>query len=152
MKKLLIAAMFATSMGSIAAPAMAATEVIVVRKAPPPLRHEATPHARQGYVWAPGYWKWTGHRYAWVKGSYVKARKGYHWSAPAWQERDGRWQFARGEWRPGDRDGDGIPNRYDRDRRNDSDRDGVPNGRDRDRDNDGVPNRHDERPDNPRRN
>jgi hypothetical protein len=152
MKKLLIAAMFATSLGSIAAPAMAATEVIVVRKAPPPLRHEATPQPRRGYVWAPGYWKWSGHRYSWIKGSYVKARNGYHWSAPSWQERDGRWQFARGEWRRGDRDGDGIPNRYDRDRRPDADRDGVPNGRDRDRDGDGVPNRHDDRPDNPRRN
>jgi hypothetical protein len=147
MKKLLIAAILATSIGSLAAPAMAATEIIVVRKAPPAPRHEVVPAARHGYVWAPGYWNWNGHRYAWVKGKYVKARAGYHWSAPSWQERDGRWQFNRGAWQRGDRDRDGVPNRFDRDR----DNDGVPNRYDRDRDNDGVPNRHDDRPDNPRR-
>lgn len=151
MKKLLIAAMFAASLGSIAAPAIAATEIIVVRKAPPAPRHEVMPAARHGYVWTPGYWNWTGHRYAWVKGKYVKARAGYHWNAPRWQERNGRWQFAHGEWQRGDRrvdsDRDGVPNRYDRDR----DNDGIRNQHDRDRDNDGVPNRHDDRPDNPRR-
>ncbi len=46
-----------------------------------------------------------------------------------------------------DRDGDGVPNRYDRDR----DGDGVPNRYDRDRDGDGVPNRFDTRPNNPYR-
>lgn len=89
----------------------------------------------------------------------MRARTGYHWSQPTWHERDGRWEFARGEWRRGDRDGDGIPNRVDRTpngqrdyhRVPDRDRDGVPNRVDRDRDGDGVPNRHDDRPDNPRR-
>ena len=50
-----------------------------------------------------------------------------------------------------DFDGDGVPNRYDRDH-HDRDRDGVSNRYDRDRDGDGVPNRHDRRPDNPYRN
>jgi hypothetical protein len=52
-----------------------------------------------------------------------------------------------------DRDGDGVPNRYDRvyNPRWDRDGDGVPNGRDRhdnrrhDRDGDGIPNRYDRR-------
>ena len=52
--------------------------------------------------------------------------------------RDGPPPAARGM---GDRDRDGIPNRYDRD-----------NGNRHDRDGDGVPNRDDRRPDNPRRN
>ena len=59
---------------------------------------------------------------------------------------DGRWVMRPGGWHReryayyeprrgyGDRDRDGIPNRYDRDR-----------------DNDGVPNRYDERPNNPNR-
>jgi hypothetical protein len=52
-----------------------------------------------------------------------------------------------------DRDGDGVPNRYDRlyNPRWDRDGDGIPNGRDRhdnrrhDRDGDGIPNRYDRR-------
>ncbi|UGQ48295.1 hypothetical protein [Massilia endophytica] len=147
MKKLLIAAMIAGSMGSIAVPMTASADVIVVRTAPPAPRHESIPPARRGYVWTPGYWNWNGHRYVWVKGKYVRARAGYNWSEPVWMERDGRWEFQRGEWRRGDRDHDGIPNRYDRDR----DNDGVPNRYDRDRDNDGVPNRYDDRPNNPNR-
>ena len=55
----------------------------------------------------------------------------------------------RGYYGYGDRDRDGVPNRYDRDR--DRDRDGVPNRYDRDRDGDGVPNRSDRRPGDPRR-
>ena len=45
----------------------------------------------------------------------------------------------------GDRDRDGIPNRFDRDR----DNDGVRNRSDRDRDGDGAPNRLDRQPNNP---
>ncbi len=167
MKKLLIAAMLAASVGTIAVPLTASADVIVVRKAPPEPRHEHVPAARRGYVWTPGYWDWNGRRHVWHKGQYVKARAGYHYNAPAWHERDGRWEFSRGEWRhgDGDRDGDGIPNRVDRDRNGDGipnhmqqndrqrdrDRDGVPNRVDRDRDGDGVQNRHDDRPDNPNR-
>ncbi|WP_338760783.1 YXWGXW repeat-containing protein [Massilia sp. METH4] len=153
MKKLLIAAMFAASLGAVGAPALAATEIVVVRKAPPPPRHEVVPQARHGYVWTPGYWNWNGHRYAWVRGKYVKARAGYHWAAPSWRERDGRWQLTRGAWQRGDRDHDGIPNRYDRHHGVGSDRGGIASRHDRriDSDRDGVPNRLDARPDNPRR-
>ncbi len=63
----------------------------------------------------------------------------------------------------GDRDHDGIPNRYDRHNDNgawgDRDHDGIPNKFDRhndngawgDRDHDGVPNKFDSRPNNPYR-
>jgi hypothetical protein len=56
----------------------------------------------------------------------------------------------------GDRDRDGIPNRYDNynnqaqvPNRRDQDRDGIPNRYDRDRDGDGVPNQWDRAPANP---
>jgi len=45
-----------------------------------------------------------------------------------------RWGYRAGNWSRGDRDHDGIPNRYDRDR-----------------DGDGVPNRFDRAPNNPYR-
>ena len=110
------------------------TEVIVVQKAPPPLRREAVPAARRGYEWIPGYWNWTGRRYVWTKGRYEKVRRGYVYARPEWRRGDNGWTMERGGWRRGDRDHDGVPNRMDRDR-----------------DNDGVPNRADARPNNPNR-
>ncbi|MGJ7507806.1 thrombospondin type 3 repeat-containing protein [Variovorax sp. GT1P44] len=71
----------------------------------------APPPPSRGYIVTPGY--------AYVQPGYVQRGPGY----------DGR--HHRGY---GDRDHDGIPNRYDRDR-----------------DGDGVPNRYDSRPDNPYR-
>ena len=128
------------------------TEVIVVQKAPPALRSERVPAARRGFEWVPGYWDWNGRRYTWVAGHYEKVRPGYVYARPEWRrDRDG-WVLERGGWRhgervAGDRDRDGVPNRYDRDR----DNDGVRNSVDRDRDNDGIPNRADARPNNPNR-
>jgi hypothetical protein len=96
-------------------------------------------------------------------------------AAPRWVHYDGRSTQYSSRW---DRDGDGIPNRYDRTpygrRFVDSDGDGIPNRYDRtpygrrfadndrygrwhyggprwDRDGDGVPNRYDARPNNPYR-
>jgi hypothetical protein len=143
MKKLLIAAMLAGSLGSITVPAISA--VVIVREAPPPLRAERVPAPRRGYVWAPGHWEWRNHHHAWVGGTWLRARHGYAYRAPTWQERDGRWAMSRGTWVRGDRDGDGIPNRYDN-RPNNPNNSPV-----RDRDGDGVPNRADSRPDNPNR-
>jgi len=65
--------------------------------APPPPRHEAAPRPRRGMVWVPGHW--------------VKARPGYHYRPHRWEERDGRWRMQPGGW---DRDGDGVPDRHDR--------------------------------------
>ncbi|MES2742629.1 MAG: YXWGXW repeat-containing protein [Pseudomonadota bacterium] len=136
----------------------AAQQPLYVREAPPPPRYEPVPHPRHGYVWTPGHWEWRGHRHDWVGGMWVAERPGYVYRAPAWRQREGGWSMDRNGWERngwehngrarGDRDHDGIPDRYDRDR----DNDGVPNRHDRDRDGDGVPNRHDARPDNPRRN
>ena len=112
MKKLLIAAMLAGSLGSVTLPSSAA--VIVVQTAPPPPRAERMPEARRGYVWVPGYWDWRGNRHVWVKGSWMRERRGYTYQQPKWEERDGHWQMQRGNWKRGDRDGDGVPNRVDR--------------------------------------
>jgi len=116
------------------------TEVIVVEKAPPPMRREAVPAARRGYEWIPGYWNWTGRRYTWVGGHYERVRHGYVYARPEWRRGDNGWVMERGGWRNGprgDRDGDGIPNGVER--------------ANRDRDGDGVRNRDDARPNNPNR-
>jgi hypothetical protein len=150
-------------------PAMAQVNVII-GAAPPPMRYEAVPVARRGYVWSQGHWEWNGHRHHWIPGVWLAERPGYAYSAPVWYEDHGRWQMRPAAWSRGghDRDGDGIPDRFERPRggdrdhdgvpdrferpHGDRDRDGVPNRYDHDRDGDGVPNRNDRAPDNPRRN
>lgn len=130
-RKLMLAAILAGSLGSIATPASA---VIYVRIAPPEPRVEIMPQPRRNYTWAAGHWEWRNRRHVWVAGSWLRDRRGHHYNQPAWAERDGRWYMTRGNWQRGDRDGDGIPNRVDRDR-----------------DGDGVRNTQDRRPDDPRR-
>ena len=85
--------------------------VVVQYQALPPPRHEAVPHPRRGMVWVPGHWEWRGHRHVWQQGHWVKARQGYHYREPRWVEHGGRWNMQPGGW---DRDGDGVPNRRDR--------------------------------------
>jgi hypothetical protein len=102
--------------------AMAAQDTfVVVRTAPPAPRHEFVPAARRGYEWAPGYWNWNGHRHVWVKGHWERARAGYVFHRPEWKQDEHGWRFERGGWQHGelaaarrDRDGDGVPNRFDR--------------------------------------
>jgi hypothetical protein len=112
MKKVILAAMLAASLGSFAVPAFTAERG--VRIAPPPPREEVISQERRGHVWAPGHWEYKNGKYKWKKGHWVKARRGYHYSEPRWIERDGRWFMERGAWRRGDRDGDGVSNRRDR--------------------------------------
>lgn len=102
--------------------------------APPPPRYEAVPRARRGQVWVAGHWEWQGRRHVWKSGYWLKARPGYAYSAPRWEQRGGRWVMQEGRW---DRNGNGVPDRYERPR---------------DRDHDGVPNRYDRNPNNPYRN
>jgi len=140
MKKTLIAALLASSIGAVALPAAAE---IYVNIAPPAPRYEVVPAPRAGYVWAPGYWDWRGHRHVWVRGHWERERHGYYWHPNRWIERDGHYVLEKGRW---DRE------RFAENRgRGDRDHDGVPNRYDRDRDNDGVPNKYDRRPDNPNR-
>jgi WXXGXW repeat (2 copies) len=121
---------------------------------PPPMRYEAVPAPRSGYVWAAGHYELVNDQYVWRPGQWMTARPGYRYVAPRWAQVGNRWQYTPSRW---DRDGDGIPNRYDRtDNRNgpygDRDHDGIPNKYDRhdnrsqaqnpfgDRDHDGIPN------------
>lgn len=91
-------------------------DVIIIKQAPPPLRREAVPAARRGHDWVPGYWNWNGRRHEWVAGHWEKVRPGYTYQRAEWRrDRDG-WHLERGGWRHAskrDRDGDGVPNRYD---------------------------------------
>ena len=110
MKKLILGSLVAATLAASAMPAAARTD-IVVNVAPPPLRYEVVPAPRVGYVWVPGYWDWRRHRHVWVAGHWTRHRHGYVYAPAAWVERDNRWYYRGPRW---DRDGDGVPNRYDR--------------------------------------
>jgi hypothetical protein len=122
---------------AILTPAAAQVDFSInIATAPPPPRYEVVPAPRPGYVWAPGYWHWDGHRHNWMAGHWETQRVGYRYVQPRWERyyeggRE-RWRYSAARW---DRDGDGIPNRYDRrDDRGaygDRDHDGIPNYRDR---------------------
>lgn len=130
--KSLIAATAAVLIGTAAfAPVQAQaqtrmhTEVVVVHKAPPAPRHEVMPAARRGYDWVPGYWNWNGRRHVWVSGHWERNRPGYAWQPAQWRRDGNGWHLERGHWRHlervtarRDRDGDGVPNRYDERPRN----------------------------------
>ena len=130
----------AAAFGGMAVPATASAEVnVYLRVPPPPVRYEVRPAPRRGYVWIAGYWDVRYNRPHWRAGHWERARAGYHYAPATWVQRNNRWELQRGGWRRGDRDRDGIPNRYDRD----IDGDGVANRYDRDRDGDGIANRYD---------
>ncbi len=114
-KKSLVAALCAASLGAVALPLTANADTrIYLRTAPPELRHEAIPAARKGYIWVPGYWNARNNRHVWQTGHWERHRSGHHYVAPTWVQRENRWELQRGRWNRGDRDGDGVPNRFDR--------------------------------------
>ena len=112
LKRILLAAAIAASFGTISAPVLARD--IIVQVAPPAPRQETVPQARRGQVWAPGHWEWNGRRYVWAQGHFVRERRGYAYHEPRWEERNGKWHYSAGNWRRGDRDGDGVRNGNDR--------------------------------------
>ncbi len=161
-KSILAAAMIAGSLIGIASTAQAVPAVVApsgpvyygptvyVQPAPPAPVYEAIPAARAGYSWSPGYYEFRGNQYVWTSGRWIENHQGYAWQQPHWQQRgDGSWVLVGGQWvrtdnlarnddwrrgPNGDRDGDGILNRFDNDR-----------------DGDGVMDQYDNFPNNPNR-
>lgn len=121
-RKLLLGALAAAAIGVMPLPSLADTG-IYVDIAPPSPRYEVEPAPRAGFVWVPGFWDWRGHRHVWVKGRFEREHHGMYWHPNRWVQHEGRWSLEHGHWdrerfaeneRRGDRDGDGVPNRFDR--------------------------------------
>jgi len=128
------------ALGAIVAPGLAAARTYVeVDVAPPAPRYEVIPEARVGYVWAPGYYRWEGGRHIWTPGRWMAERVGYRWIPDRWERGPNGWYHVAGSW---DRNGNGIPDKYER---------RAEGGSWGDRDHDGVPNRYDSQPYNPYR-
>jgi hypothetical protein len=124
LRKLILATLATASIGAAAIPASAEIG-IWVNEAPPAPRHEVIPAPRAGYVWEPGYYDYRGHHYAWTEGHWVREKHGMFYHPTHWVQRDGRWTKEGGRWDKeryvenheyrgnGDRDHDGVPNKYD---------------------------------------
>ncbi|HWU75348.1 MAG TPA: hypothetical protein VN043_02495 [Rhodanobacter sp.] len=86
-------------------PVLAAGQVSIgvgvgIGVAPPAPRYERAPPPRHGYVWAPGYWRWSGraHRHVWVGGHWEHNHPGHHYHPAHWVQRGHHWRFQDGYW------------------------------------------------------
>jgi hypothetical protein len=82
----------------VSTPAAQAHGRVIIGVAPPALRVEVAPRPRAGYVWSPGYWRWSAGRHVWVGGYWVPARPGWRWVPPHWTAYHGRWRYEPGHW------------------------------------------------------
>jgi hypothetical protein len=74
-----------------------AAEDIVVDISPPAPRVEHQPPHRDGYVWAPGFWEWSGGSFHWTSGTWISERRG-HWVADHWDQVGTQWHYVKGRW------------------------------------------------------
>ena len=99
-RNLLIAS--AVAAAAATSPAIARDSVTLsINVGPPPPRVEYVPAPRVGYVWAPGYWNWNGHKHVWVKGRYLRERHDARWVPDRWDNDNGRWTLRHGYWSHG---------------------------------------------------
>lgn len=83
--------------GLVAAPAHAQINLNIT-VGPPALQYESVPVMQPGYVWAPGYWGWSGERHVWMRGRPIMQREGYRWDPDGWDHRDGKYFRKAGHW------------------------------------------------------
>lgn len=74
---------------------------VYVAEAPPSVRVEAqTVSPGPGYIWTPGYWRWSGTSYVWVSGSWNRPpRVSAVWVRGHWVHRARGWVWVPGHWR-----------------------------------------------------
>lgn len=96
-RTLLLSSLFVV--GAATTPAQAQLSVNI-SLAPPASHYEAVPVIAPGYIWAPGYWAWSGERHVWVRGRPIMQRAGYRWEPDRWEQRgdhyyrhEGRWEY-----------------------------------------------------------
>jgi hypothetical protein len=89
--------------GWIASAGTASAAAVYVRIAPPrPVVERVAVAPRPGYVWAGGYYRWSGRAYVWVPGQWLRPpRARAVWVAPRWDYVPARhsYVFVAGFWR-----------------------------------------------------
>lgn len=66
--------------------------------APPAPRFVVAPSLRPGWIWSPGYWRWSGTAYVWVDGLWIAERPGFRFVPAHWDHFPGGWRFVPGGW------------------------------------------------------
>ena len=87
--------------GSAVCPGIARAQVsldVVIRTPPPPMPVVVVPAPRAGFVWAPGYWSWDGHRHAWHDGHWEAERPDERYVAARWANTPEGWRFFPAHW------------------------------------------------------
>lgn len=75
-------------------------QVIVHGPPPPVIVERPGPPLHAGWVWVPGYYRWTGRRYVWVPGYWTRPpRPRAVWVPGRWVPRGGGWVWVQGYWR-----------------------------------------------------
>jgi len=74
---------------------------LYIRTGPPPVVVERVPVAPgPGYVWVPGYYRWSGREYVWVGGRYeVPPHARARWVSGHWQHDRHGYYWVDGHWR-----------------------------------------------------
>ena len=85
-------------LGTLSAPALARVDIGVAIGVPPPPQTVIVPRHRPGFVWVPGYWRWTGYSYLWIRGHWVPHRRGYYWAPPRYSREGHYYRYHRGYW------------------------------------------------------
>jgi hypothetical protein len=71
-------------------------------QAPPALLVEVRGRApSHDAVWLPGFWAWTGSRFAWVSGEWSAPYPGHRWVEGSWKRGEKGFSWVPGRWRPG---------------------------------------------------
>lgn len=79
---------------------MPAADLLVTVAPPRPLVEHRPVAPGRGFVWVPGYQRWTGNSYVWVPGSWTRPpRPRARWVQAHWIHRPGGWVFVQGYWR-----------------------------------------------------
>lgn len=74
---------------------------VIGEEPPAPLVEELPPEPFVGAIWVDGYWLWSGHRYVWVRGRYLRPpRPGVVWFHGGYVRTRGGYVYVSGRWAP----------------------------------------------------
>lgn len=97
MKRLLLTSVMGLA---LMAGGASAAEIYVRFGPPPPPREVIVMRPGPRHVWVPGYYRWTGNHYHWVKGCWRKPPRGRMvWVPGHWVPRRGGYVWIAGYWR-----------------------------------------------------
>ena len=100
-KRGLVAPLVLWGLVTIAGCASHAHGYVYVGTAPPrPVVEVAAVSPGDGYVWIPGYYRWSGRSYFWVHGRWEHAPRGRRaWVPGRWHSGRHGWYWVSGYWR-----------------------------------------------------